>query len=277
MFRTFVFCCFLLRCDAWGSVGHEVVAQVASSLLTNTSQHAISALLHGNATLPGIANWADEVREQPEWRWSEPLHFIDTPDWLCDGYNQTRDCPGGRCVEGAITNYTQQLSKGPVLDNEVALKFLVHYFGDIHQPLHVGFKGDRGGNSLMVHFLREKRRLHEVWDVEIIKKYIHDKYDEDYVGYADELHNRLMEGDYSKMVPLWLQCPVFGGPAWCPTAWAVESNTLACTYAYMHGDTKVRDGEVLDQAWYQTMVPIVETQLAKAAVRLAFALNNIFT
>ena len=77
----------------------------------------------------------------PSYAWSERLHFVDTPDWLCE-FDFTRDCPNGVCAVGAVVNYTRRLLPGSDLDSEQrveALKFLVHFVGDLHQPLHVGF------------------------------------------------------------------------------------------------------------------------------------------
>ena len=73
------------------------------------------------------------------------LHYIDTPDWACD-YVKSRDCANSMCVAGAITNYTNRLLSSTVdytARNE-ALRFLTHFVGDIHQPLHVAFSGDEG-------------------------------------------------------------------------------------------------------------------------------------
>ena len=92
-----------------------------------------------------VASWADSVARD-EFPWSPPLHFINTPDWDCT-YDRTRDCNDNGvqnvCVDGAIQNFTSQLVAGNApLTLNVALKFVIHFIGDIHQPLHVGFAGD---------------------------------------------------------------------------------------------------------------------------------------
>lgn len=133
-----------------------------------------------------VADWADQARYTSEYHWTAPLHYIDIRDDLIDGacpagssneatrsplctFNYTRDCVNDFCVAGAIANYTRQLhpSSGkapppPKGDNEnddnnspaaaVALKFVVHFVGDIHQPLHCSRTTDRGGNSIDVHW-----------------------------------------------------------------------------------------------------------------------------
>ncbi|CAI0553123.1 unnamed protein product, partial [Linum tenue] len=114
-----------------------------------------------------------------KYHWSSALHYIDNPDKLFS-YSYNRDCKDekgekGRCVDGAIQNYTTQLltyksdqsSKSGFRLTE-ALLFLSHLMGDIHQPLHVGFTSDKGGNTINIHWYKTKTVLHHAWDDNII-------------------------------------------------------------------------------------------------------------
>ena len=78
------------------------------------------------------------MRSTPEYQWSAPLHFIDTPDWSC-AYDANNDCPNQLCVAGAIANYTGRVTSTDPSVSDEAAKFITHFLGDIHQPLHVGF------------------------------------------------------------------------------------------------------------------------------------------
>jgi len=97
---------------SWGPIGHQAVASIAQSYLTNQASMAISKIIP-NGDMVSVANWADEVRTLPEFKWSAPLHFINTPNWNCS-YIRTRDCYNDygqklMCVDGAIQNYTNRL------------------------------------------------------------------------------------------------------------------------------------------------------------------------
>lgn len=149
--------------DAWGKLGHEIVGNLAWTLLPSKMQTKIRVAL--NATDPKrlceeycsplaiVADWADRVRYFKPW--SAPLHFIDVRDDLIVGgcpvsnrsstceFQYDRDCKQDICVAGAILNYTSQIQQllRPVETNDVqrnssleeSLKFLVHFIGDIHQ------------------------------------------------------------------------------------------------------------------------------------------------
>ncbi|KAH9746803.1 Endonuclease 2 [Citrus sinensis] len=150
------------------------------SRLSEAAADAVKQLLPESADndLGSVCTWADHVKFH--YHWSSALHFIDTPDNLCT-YQYNRDCKDedgvkGRCVAGAINNYTTQLlsynsasSSHSEYNLTEALLFLSHFIGDIHQPLHVGFTSDRGGNTIDVHWYTRKQVLHHVWDNNIIE------------------------------------------------------------------------------------------------------------
>ncbi|CAF1066030.1 unnamed protein product [Rotaria sordida] len=106
--------------------------------------------------LTAVAIWADDILYPdtnsfgyPNWQWSRPLHYINTPAWACN-YDSSRDCINGVCIEGALKNYSKRAIDANLDDvqHQEALMFLVHYVADIHQPLHVGFQEDNGGNRV---------------------------------------------------------------------------------------------------------------------------------
>ena len=138
---------------AWGPQGHRLVAALAWADLTPQAQAEVAILLAGEAdpTLPGIANWADQLRaENPDLgKRSASWHYVNIGEEACQ-YDAARDCPGGNCVVGAIDAQLAILAdrSQPVAARRQALKFVVHFVGDVHQPLHAGFGHDKGGNTV---------------------------------------------------------------------------------------------------------------------------------
>lgn len=153
------------------------VAAVAQGFLSPSATQGIANLLpESNGDMSQVASWADSVARNM-YPWSPPLHYVNTPDWTCN-YDRKRDCSAngvqGFCVDGAIQNFTGQLiaGKAPISLN-VALKFVIHFIGDIHQPLHCGFNSDEGGNTIVGTFEQTKgRKLHQVWDNDMVDKRI---------------------------------------------------------------------------------------------------------
>ena len=108
----------------------------------STASSQTSSILNGQS-LADVANWADQVKSNPAYSWSYGYHFVDTPDWACN-FDYSRDCADDSCVVGAIANYTKRLQSYTGSEQEVALKFVIHFVGDVHQPLHCGFTSDKG-------------------------------------------------------------------------------------------------------------------------------------
>jgi len=93
------------------------------------------------------------------------LHYVNSPP-DSDGYDAQRDCADGCCVVGAIEHYADVLHD-PTTPRPLkieALKFLVHFVGDVHQPMHAGYERDKGGNDVKVWFFDNNTNLHSLWD-----------------------------------------------------------------------------------------------------------------
>lgn len=157
-----------LPAQAWGRDGHRAVAELAEVRLRPEAARAIATLLSGEPepTLPGIANWADERRDVDP---SGPRHYVNLPRGDCR-YVARRDCAGGRCVVAAIEAARARLAdrRAPPASRRIALKQLVHFVADLHQPLHAGHADDRGGNLVQVRWRGEGRNLHWVWDTGLL-------------------------------------------------------------------------------------------------------------
>jgi hypothetical protein len=234
---------------AWNAKGHRIIARLAWEQLDAQTKNEVVKLL-GNSNsdddpLTAVATWADDISvKSPA---SRKWHVVEIPANV-SSYSPSRDCPGKNCLVERINIYRYQLQNGSRAERVEALKYLVHLIGDLHQPLHCYEKGDFGGNKVSVTFFGQSTNLHKVWDGDII----------DWTG--------LNEADYVKKLKQ-SRLPV--AQNWV-TEWVNESHMLAPT-AYNFG----RDGK-LGTLYYKTMLPVVDTQLARGGVRLAHVLPYAF-
>ncbi|KAH7516518.1 endonuclease 2 [Ziziphus jujuba] len=260
----------------WGADGHLTVCRIAQSRLSKAAADAVNKLLpeYAENDLGSLCIWADEVRFR--YHWSSALHFINTPD-LCT-FQYQRDCKDedglkGRCVAGAINNYTTQLLTYSTAQAEYnlteALLFLSHFMGDIHQPLHVGFATDRGGNDIDVHWYTRKQNLHHVWDRDIIETAEERFYDSNVEQLVEAIQKNITT-EWADRVKGWETCNSNKIP--CPDTYASESIKAACNWAYKD----VSQDSTLEDDYFLSRLPILNLRLAQAGVRLAAALNSIF-
>jgi hypothetical protein len=158
---------------AWGPQGHRLVAAVAEARLSPKTRQEVTRLLRGepDPTLVGISNWADDLRENNAdlGRRSARWHYVNLAEDGCT-YDAARDCPNGDCVVEAIRRQQALLAdrRQPDAVRAQALKFLVHFVGDVHQPLHAGYARDRGGNDHQLQVDGQGSNLHRVWDGSIV-------------------------------------------------------------------------------------------------------------
>jgi len=244
-----------VRAMAWGNSGHRIVARIAEKYLSVKARQAVAQLLNGE-TLESVATYADAIRQsRPE---TQLWHFVDIPRNQND-YDPARDCQCtryGDCVIEAIEQFKVILAdpKAKTARRAEALKFLVHFVGDLHQPLHCADDNDRGGNDVMVTFFGETSNLHKVWDVNIIAK------------------TGLSETDYAnKLTAALASQDIPGLQAGTVTDWALESHQGAVAHSYL-----IPANKVLDTQYFDDNRPIVDDQLSKAGVRLARILNEAF-
>jgi hypothetical protein len=263
---------------AWGADGHKMIARIAQSRLTASTLKQVEALIGGEMST--VATWADEVRHEPEWAWSAPLHFINTPDRACN-FEYSRDCKSDQCVAGAINNFTSQLaptefSRLSDADRVVALKFVIHFVGDIHQPLHCGFTSDLGGNTIDVRYEaaggNRSTNLHSTWDSQMIYTY------EETLGTNESTNWELMGDKLSNAISSseeksWGK---YTGKTSVNT-WGSESVADACSKAYK--DTSgnwIKSGAIITEKYYSSRIVTVKERLSQGGVRLAILLNKAF-
>ncbi|HUK46758.1 MAG TPA: S1/P1 nuclease [Terriglobales bacterium] len=250
---------------AWGPEGHRIVADIAESRLSPEARIKIRQLL-GNDDLAAISTWADQVKgERPEtFGW----HFVDIPA-NASGFSEARDCyhpepkyPSSlndhdNCVVDRITKFKNILAdkNAPKEQRVEALKFLVHFVGDVHQPLHAIGEA-RGGNDIHVVEFGSTEcgkypcNLHFAWDIGLIE---HTGLTE--VQYVARI-NELIAGE--KMTADWLGTP---------ETWANESFRVA-------KQIWLKNGGAVDERYYEADIAIVNARLELAGMRLAAMLNQ---
>jgi hypothetical protein len=159
------------QAHAWGQNGHRITGAIAEPLLSRKAKTQIFAII-GNESLAEASTWADEMRSSPEPFWqttSVPWHWVTVPT------GKTYGEVGAPHEGDALTalNQFEATLKNPSAtkqEKQLALRFIVHIIGDLHQPLHVGNGADRGGNDRKVTFGREETNLHSVWDTTLIER-----------------------------------------------------------------------------------------------------------
>ena len=253
-------CAIAAPAHAWGERGHRLVGHLAQAQLNDAARAEAERLLVGEEeaekrSLAGIATWADELRgSDPELgRRSARWHYVNIGEDQCR-YEQEKHCPGGNCVVEAINDQAAILADRGNSDAArlQALKFVVHFVGDVHQPMHAGLGEDRGGNDFQVS-LRDRSpdgfgtNLHALWDSGLFR------------GLRDEDAHR------ERLARL----PAPGTTALDAAGWAEESCALAMAPGVYP------DGHVVGQDYVETWRPSAEERIALAGRRLAVLLNGL--
>ena len=241
---------------AWGQLGHRIVGELAERQLHPAAQAEVGRLLVGEPepTLAGVSYWADDLRHaDPDMaRRTSRWHYINFPRGDCD-YVPPRDCPDGQCVVAAINRNFLVLSdrRRPDAERAEALKFLVHFVADVHQPLHAGFGDDRGGNDYQLFFHGDATNLHSIWDTRIL----------------EQRHLRASEyaRTLSRMAPLGFdRTRRSDRPA---VEWAQESCRIVAAPGFYPPKGK------LDAGYLQRNQALAERRLREAGARLADMIN----
>lgn len=243
---------------AWAREGHEIVAIIAEHRLQPDIREVVTALLEGT-TFVEASMWADQVRAKETAAW----HYVNIPIDN-DTYDANRHCPKEHCVIGQIERFRRVLGNKDAgfSKRQKALKYLIHFIGDLHQPLHAGDNQDRGGNDVQLEFLgqtinpynHKPWNLHAVWDSGILEAH-----DRDARHYAQRLNAWL--GSHPEEEKAFQDGSVLD--------WAMESHNIAKERVYV-----IPEDRKLGEGYYQANLPVVDQQLAKAGVRLAKLLNE---
>ncbi len=161
---------------AWGPVGHGAVGLIAEKTLSPQVRAIVIDLLAGqDFAQAGV--WADTIKNTPPWIHGKPYHFADIPQ----GTNYFQNLATMNSQQRSLGDVVRGLSKAEdilrnpktsKLEKTYALKFMFHFIGDLHQPMHVGYPTDKGGNTIPVSWFGTPANLHAVWDSLILTTFI---------------------------------------------------------------------------------------------------------
>ncbi|HTA47217.1 MAG TPA: S1/P1 nuclease [Bryobacteraceae bacterium] len=297
----------------WGCDGHQIIALIARAHLTPAASAAVDRLLRENPVDPSLnrfckdhpndlmadaATWADDERTVA--RTTEDWHYIDIPLAVPTGSVPESDAmkwcpkpPGGSpgCVVAAI-DYERLIvidRARSAADRTAALRYLIHFIGDIAQPLHDVENRDHGGNCTSMTFFSsgKPQNLHSIWDSQLIVR------DLEMTNANDAQYARKLDESFGERWPQW------GESGSAPRAWAWEGHKLAGEVAYGSLKPQIpvesataeptdqdacnaeRDKVaalhiLIDDAYAAQAMPVIREQLAKAGYRLAGLLNQTF-
>lgn len=243
---------------AWGRGGHRTVCLTAWADLSGSTRDKVRALLDIQTAeqFAGMCSWADEVRrDRPE---TAAWHFLDVAPEI-RVLNVARDCPQPKsCIVEQIERAAAILKSGaPKVERAEALKFLAHFVGDIHQPLHTAVIGDQGGNAIKVTFLGKQSNLHAVWDYALL---------EAPPPPPDLAYPHLKAALHTLNRKRWKNGT--------PLEWAQETHWLMRTPAT--GYLGNPGGFELGQVYVRQNYGVAVDQVEKAGVRLAVILEDVF-
>jgi hypothetical protein len=253
------------KASAWGADGHRLICAMAEAKLTPEAKSMLSETLrmgkfldnNADEDFPEACLWPDKARHTTH-KGSYEEHFINVPKSE-DSVDLARDCAALNCVATAIQRNLVYLSRDAQGKREkarkaAALRFLAHFVGDLHQPLHVGNGEDWGGNKIKVNWYGKKANLHGIWDYEILKKAG--------ITYPDSLEylQEIKPEDSASDVLAWIR----------------TSFRLARDNAYKDTEGNlIASGDTLGDAYFERAKPIVMSQISLSSSRLAYLLNEL--
>lgn len=237
--------------EDWGKTGHRTTGEIAQKYLTKKAQRSIERLLRGQS-LAFVANYGDDIKSDSTYRSYSPWHYVNFP--FDSTYEAHPKSEKGDLIQGIQTCIDVLINDDSTESDKVFhLKMLVHFIGDLHQPLHVGMAEDKGGNDRQVRWFKEGTNLHTVWDTTMIEDY-NMSYTE-LATNADVLSQQQLELLQKGTV----------------IDWMYESRNL-CKEVY--ANTQI--GDKLGYRYMYDYMNVVRSQLQKGGIRLAVLLNDIF-
>lgn len=234
---------------AWGPTGHRVTGWVAEKYLSKKARKALLRILDGQS-IAMASTWMDEIRSDSAYDRMTDWHWVTIPRGLT--YEASPKNPHGDILQ-TLDRIIAELKTGslPRAGEIERLKMLIHLTGDLHQPLHVGDRDDRGGNDVRVMWFGSQSNLHRIWDSDMID------------------HTRLSYTELAQSLDIPSREQITAWQGSSIHDWARESQSLH-EPLYDVGDGR------LGYAYSYVHLPVIRDRLLKAGVRLAGILNDIF-
>lgn len=236
----------------WGRTGHRATGEVAEQHLTKKAKQKVREILEGQ-NLAFVSTYGDDIKSDPAYRKYNPWHYVNLEPGESK-YTKEKANPDGDLVHAINTSIAVLKDKNSSPEDKAFfLKMLVHFVGDLHQPLHAGRGEDKGGNDIQVRWFGDGTNIHRVWDSAMINDFD--------MSYTELAHNS------DKLTKEEIRSIQKGSVL----DWMYESKALA---------NKVYDsaevGEKLGYEYMYKWFPVVHDQIQKGGLRLAKILNDIF-
>jgi len=240
---------------SWGVTGHRTIAEIAQQHLTKRARKELQKLT-GRETLAWWSNWPDFIKSDSTWNHASPWHYVDLPGHMEKQkfIEDLKKLPG-KNLYTQIQAMVAELKNSslPAEQRRVALYFLIHLVGDLHQPLHVGRDEDAGGNKIVVYWFDKKTNLHTLWDSMLIE----------FQQYSYTEYARLLNIREPEQVKRWQSSSL--------EEWFYESHVVSDSiYDASPNEAK------LGYKYNFQFQKILDEQLLKGGVRLATLINQAF-
>lgn len=254
--KRFTLLCMSLLCTlsamAWGQKGHDVVAYIAECHLTPKAAARVTAAL-GNHSPVYYANWMDNASHTDEYRYTSSWHYAN----IDEGYTfETMPRNPDGDVISALQMVIASLAQGGLepAQEELYLRMLIHFMGDLHCPMHAGRKSDRGGNNRQVWYFSKSTNLHSIWDSDIVES----AHRWSYTEWQREI-DRLSSDEQEEIVKGTLV-------DWFNETAAISKEIYDFT----------PDGSRVSYDYIAKYAPVIEQQFVRGGHRLAQILNAIY-
>ena len=236
----------------WGKTGHRAIGAIAKKHLKKSTQKKIEQILDGES-LAYVSVHSDEIKSDPKYKAYYSWHYVNFSPGK--KYGEEPINPKGDLVQGIkVCIDTIRNTQTSKVDKAFHIKLLTHLVGDLHQPLHVGHGHDKGGNDIKLEWFGEPTNIHRVWDTNMIETYK--------MSYSELAENtKVKTASEIKAIEKGTLLN-----------WVHESQTLAeSVYA------SAQAAENLRYKYSYNYFPVVESQMQKGGIRLAYLLEAIFS
>lgn len=248
---------------AWGEVGHKTVAKIAEKHLTSEARAGVQELL-GGRSLYEVAMWPDSARRSRGWEHTAKYHYVSIPDGEDYLAVLKKDLAGmqnrGDVLRAIVAaEDVLRLNTASRDEKKDALSFLVHFVGDIHQPLHVGRPDDHGGNSVDIDWYGQRMNLHAVWDSRMIEKSYEDVFRGRSGSEKSSLYAEHLDRQDAGTIERWLR-----------------GYTLEWLRESMDDRPAVYAVDLPLETYRQRGIRVIDRRIAQAGYRLAALLNGVY-
>lgn len=250
---TGILCFSALTAFSWGQKGHDTTAFIAENHLTPISREMVEELLDGKSMVY-YANWLDNASHTPEYAYSKTWHYKNIDDGVA--YDEAPLLDSGDIVRaiGQQVEVLQNPSSSRE-EKQLALKMLIHFLGDIHQPMHMGHATDIGGNRWYVKYFGKDSNIHSVWDSslpESAHKWSYTEWQNQIDRLSKEEENEILKDG-------------------APEKWGEETYEI-CKEVY----SRTPQESKISYDYVAEWTPVIEQQFLRGGLRLADLLNSIF-